>query len=687
MVLYIVVAASVSLSAQDAPWSVNAYAYQYDMSSYVSLVINGEAVGDYTDYAIGAFCGEECRGVAELTTVEGQSGTASFYYLRIRSNRENGETITFRVYKKSSQKVYETENSVSFVSQGLMGMPSQPSQLIVNHVTVTAKNLTRVYGEANPTLKYTVEGAALVGKPELSCEATATSPVGTYPIVVKKGGVENYNDTYVNGTLTITKAPLKISGGEYTIKQGEDIPKFAAVYEGFKNGETEAVLTKKPTLTTTAVKGSEPGTYEVKVSGAKATNYKLTYVAGTLTVNEADPVTVTAKNLTRVYGEANPALTYTVEGAALVGEPELSCEATATSPVGTYPIVVKKGGVENYNDTYVNGTLTITKAPLKISVGNYEKLCGEENPEFTLSYEGFKNGETKDVLTKQAVLTTKATQDSDPGDYVLKVSGASAKNYSISYVSGKLTIGSVSGLIEELKDQIESTKQKATELKDEATSIHNDINALVSVLAGQCQMVQNLSASWVDIASKMDNLMVDSNIMANLMEELHAVDQRISGCSDILNSITSVCNRLNIESEELQSFSQNVDELLSEVETLKNTARTVQDVENVKSKLTELDTVLKRTTDFGNLSNDIEAIAAILYDVDSKIAAINTDLADLQSLVDAVAMGIHAVGKEPRERADVFDLSGRKVNAQGKKGLYIVNGKKVLLDANGRAKP
>ena len=54
-------------------------------------------------------------------------------------------------------------------------------------VTITAKSYTREYGEDNPTFDFTVEGATLDGTPEIICEATATSPVGTYDILIKQG--------------------------------------------------------------------------------------------------------------------------------------------------------------------------------------------------------------------------------------------------------------------------------------------------------------------------------------------------------------------------------------------------------------------------------------------------------------------------------------------------------------------
>ena len=56
------------------------------------------------------------------------------------------------------------------------------------------------------------------------CTANATSPVGTYTIEVRKGTIKNEDVLFENGSLTITKAPLTISVGNYTKKQGDAMP-------------------------------------------------------------------------------------------------------------------------------------------------------------------------------------------------------------------------------------------------------------------------------------------------------------------------------------------------------------------------------------------------------------------------------------------------------------------------------
>ena len=305
---------------------------------------------------------------------------------------------------------------------------------------ITINNLTREYGEQNPTLTYTVSGT-LDFEPVLTTTATASSPVDTYPITLQppSGEVEEYE--VVNGTLTVTQAPLTIKANDATIAQGDEIPALSVSYEGWKLGETATVLTQQPVVHCDAVQGSAPGSYPITVDSAEAQNYAISYEPGTLTVTEAPRIDITAQSITVEYGEPIPALTYTSEGAAIIGEPALSCEATQGSPVGTYDIVIEKGAVANYNDHYENGTLTITAAPLHIAVdGEYSRKMGEANPDFVLSYEGWKLDEDESVLTQQPVVTCEADETSEPGEYPIIVSGAEAQNYDISYQNGVLVV-------------------------------------------------------------------------------------------------------------------------------------------------------------------------------------------------------------------------------------------------------
>ena len=83
---------------------------------------------------------------------------------------------------------------------------------------LTAKSYSRTYGDANPTFEFDIVGGTVTGTPEITCTATATSDVGTYDIVITTGTITDPTVEYVNGTLAITKAPLK------TILSNEECP-------------------------------------------------------------------------------------------------------------------------------------------------------------------------------------------------------------------------------------------------------------------------------------------------------------------------------------------------------------------------------------------------------------------------------------------------------------------------------
>ncbi|MBO6288398.1 MAG: hypothetical protein J6M94_07395 [Prevotella sp.] len=153
--------------------------------------------------------------------------------------------------------------------------------------TITAKSYTIEYGDEIPEFEYTVEGGQVMGTPAITCDATVGSPVGTYDIVISKGTVKNKKATFVNGTLTIEKAPLTVTPGSYSMNQGEEVPTFYLVYFGFKNRENEytpGVFTSFPVATCDATSTSEVGDYTIYVSGGEAPNYELKYENGTLTI-------------------------------------------------------------------------------------------------------------------------------------------------------------------------------------------------------------------------------------------------------------------------------------------------------------------------------------------------------------------------------------------------------------------
>lgn len=123
--LLLLLIGTIDLKAQSGThWQCDDYAFEYDMTVYYKL----KDITNLSDYEVAAFCGDECRGVGEVQTVEVDGGGSVTYgYIRVRSNQATGETITFKVYDKAASVEKDiTATPISFESNGRMGYPSAP---------------------------------------------------------------------------------------------------------------------------------------------------------------------------------------------------------------------------------------------------------------------------------------------------------------------------------------------------------------------------------------------------------------------------------------------------------------------------------------------------------------------------------------------------------------------------------
>ena len=190
-------------------------------------------------------------------------------------------------------------------------------------LTVRVEDVSRKYGDENPQFKILYEGfrdgdteTRLTTSAVAQTDANLKSAVGDYEIILSGAESNKYSFNYVAGKLSVTKAPLVISSGNYTKKQGDAMPEFKASYSGFKNGENETVLTKQPVFSTDATESSSPADYVVNVSGAEADNYDITYLPGILTITEMSaPIVSIVNNELQISTELdNAVIYYTLDG-------------------------------------------------------------------------------------------------------------------------------------------------------------------------------------------------------------------------------------------------------------------------------------------------------------------------------------------------------------------------------------
>jgi hypothetical protein len=456
-------------------------------AAYVTSVTATTPLGQYTvtpergtlsapNYTFTYASGQYTVTAATLTArVNDQSrlyGAANPAFTTTITGFMNGETVSVvsgTVPVTTSATVYHSVGTYALI--GNFSQLTSPNYIFVGvngtltigktEVIVKPDNLTRAYGDANPTPTASYIGfmnsesiSVAAGSPNLTIAATVTSPVGTYVIDGQPGTLVASNYTFVAGTgvLTVQPAVLLVTGGTASRVYGDINPSVSFTVTGFRNGDAASVVTGTPAFTTTATATSPVGTYAVTLARGNlaATNYSFTYANGSLTVTRA-AVTVKANDQIRPYGSANQSFVHTFTGlrngetaSVVTGAPTFTTTAVATSPVGTYPIVISITGLTstNYTFTPVDGVLTVGKATLTLTANNKTRQYGSANPALDFTYSGFVNGETAAVLTGAATATTTATITSPVGTYpiVPDITGVSSINYAFTPVAGVLTI-------------------------------------------------------------------------------------------------------------------------------------------------------------------------------------------------------------------------------------------------------
>ena len=183
------------------------------------------------------------------------------------------------------------------------------------------------------------------------------------PATATYGGSTSLSATLTSGTTALSGRTISFSLG------------------GASVGTADTNASGVATLTDVSIGTRSAGTYSgaVTASFAEDTTYALSNGFNSLTVTKA-PLSVTADNKSRAYGEANPAFTATYSGfvnsqtlttSGVTGSPSLTTTATATSAVGPYPITAALGTLAsgNYSFSFINGTLTVGKASQTITFG------------------------------------------------------------------------------------------------------------------------------------------------------------------------------------------------------------------------------------------------------------------------------------------------------------------------------
>ncbi len=237
---------------------------------------------------------------------------------------------------------------------GAGGVPIGTAQTLSNgHASISTASVSA--GTRSIYAVYTPDVSHFVGN-------TSSQPASVIitPITLTVTGVTAEDKVYDGTTaaaLDSSQAKLSgiLSGDSVTLSSTGSVATFA----GKNVGDNKPV-----TVTFLALTGAQAGDYIVSPP------------AGPLSADITPaPLTITANDESMASGGPSPALTVSYSGfvggdtaASLSAPASVSTTATASSPAGTYPIVVVGAASPDYSIRFVDGTLTI-KSPSSSAQG------------------------------------------------------------------------------------------------------------------------------------------------------------------------------------------------------------------------------------------------------------------------------------------------------------------------------
>ncbi|MBM3639430.1 MAG: hypothetical protein FJW98_08390, partial [Actinobacteria bacterium] len=326
-------------------------------------------------------------------------------------------------------------------------------------VTVTASSPSRAYGDARGsiTASYSndfVDGDTSAVVSGMTCSTTygSTSAAGTtHATYCNSGTADNYQFTYVDGSITVAKMTVAVTASSHTVTYGDAVPTVTASYGSFANGDTSSVVSNMACTTaygaTTPVSSSGIAT---SCSGGTASNYQFTYSGGAITINKK-ALTTTASSHTVTYGDTAPTPTPSYSGfvnsqsaTAITTAPTCTTSYVATTPVSSSGIATScSGGVAaNYSFSFVNGSITINRKGIVVTASSPTVAYGAASPAVTPFYSSdFVNGETSSVVSGTNCTTTYTVTSNVGSAPLTSCSGSTAANYSFTYTAGSVTIG------------------------------------------------------------------------------------------------------------------------------------------------------------------------------------------------------------------------------------------------------
>ncbi|WP_152286890.1 MBG domain-containing protein [Flavicella marina] len=318
--------------------------------------------------------------------------------------------------------------------------------LTIHKATLTARaaDITRPYGVENPELKINYEGfvyddteADLDEEPFAITIADIYSNVGKYYILLYGGSDNNYNiitGVLFPGILEVVQQTAEIDFSDVIKIYGDPDFTLNANTESDKQIEYSIVGEANGTMLSGVhneiVSLGNAGTVVLRATVVATTNYKSSFVDALLTIEKAK-VSIDIDSETKPYGADDPEFTYAVSSGVLKSGESLILTRDKGENVGVYTIYPSIANY-NYDITYTDASLSISKAAVTIKAESQTKFYGDLDP--VLSY-SFVSG----ALASWDSLELSRELGEDVGTYPI-YSTLDDSNYDVTFIGADLVI-------------------------------------------------------------------------------------------------------------------------------------------------------------------------------------------------------------------------------------------------------
>jgi hypothetical protein len=403
--------------------------------------------------------------VGKATTTINWSNPASIVYGAALSGTQLNATASVPgsfIYTPASAAVLHVGNSqtlhVDFTPTDATNYNTASKDVSINvtkaGLTVTADNQSRAFGDANPPLTYTMTGfasgdtqaSATSGQPSISTTANSNSPVGNYTITAALGSLSSadYQFSFVNGTLTVTKANQTITFGALANKTFGDAD-FAVSANASSGLAVSFAASGNCTITGSTVRITGAGSCTLTASQAGNTNYNAApNVAQSFTINKASSTTtVTVGNATydgnphggsaTVTGAGGLSQSLTVSYSGHNGT-TYGPSTTAPTNAGDYTASATFSSDADHDGSSDSEDFSIAKATATIALSNLSQTYTGSPRSATATTT--PNGLSGVTITYDGSTTTAPT---NAGSYSV-VASLNNENYQADNANGTLTI-------------------------------------------------------------------------------------------------------------------------------------------------------------------------------------------------------------------------------------------------------